>query len=60
MLTAGNTEIEVRIMWGLFRNGKQLETGNFWITCDFYIDFDRVRESAIHGSAGGRVSLLLL
>ena len=32
MLTAGNTEIEVRIMWGLFRNGKHWKRGIFWIT----------------------------
>ena len=32
MLTAGNTEIEVRIMLGLFRNGKHWKRGIFWIT----------------------------
>ena len=32
MLTAGNKEIEVRIMWGLFRNGKHWKRGIFWIT----------------------------
>lgn len=32
MLTVGNTEIEVRIMLGLFRNGKHWKRGIFWIT----------------------------
>ena len=35
MLTVGNTEIEVRIMLGLFRNGKHWKRGIFWITVIF-------------------------
>ena len=35
MLTVGNMEIEVRIMWGLFRNGKHWKRGIFWITVIF-------------------------
>ena len=35
MLTAGNTEIEVRIMLGLFRNGKHWKRGIFWTTVIF-------------------------
>lgn len=35
MLTVGNMEIEVRIMLGLFRNGKHWKRGIFWITVIF-------------------------
>ena len=41
MLTVGNMEIEVRIMLGLFRNGKHWKRGILDYR-DFYLIFDRV------------------